>query len=161
MGSLRICCTAISLAAISLTGCAATHVRSAQANTALPGTEACFWVRDVRHWDVIDQWTLIVYAPMTQDVYLVKLFQPIPDLSFHVGLGFDDAERTGRICSIDDYVIVGKPFPLRVPISAVRALTAEQVKQLKSPAKGKGKDNSVTPAVNAPAAAVVARLSQS
>jgi Family of unknown function (DUF6491) len=160
MDKLRICCIAISLAAISLTGCATTHVQAAQANTPLPGTESCFWVRNVRHWDVLDPSTLIVYAPMAQDAFLVKLFQPIPDLSFHLSLGFDDADRTGRICSIDDYVSVGEPFPLRVPISAVRALTAEQVKQLKSFAKGKGKDNSVTPAVNGPTAAVSAGLTQ-
>jgi len=158
MENLRICCTAISLAAMSLTGCASTHVQAAQANTPLPGTESCFWVRNVRHWDVIDQSTLIVYAPMAHDAYLVKLFQPIPDLSFHLTLGFDDADRTGRICSIDDYVSVGEPFPLRVSISAVRALTPDQVKQLKSAGQGKG--SGAAPAVNGPTAAVSAGLTQ-
>jgi hypothetical protein len=143
-------CTAISLAAINLTGCAATHVQTTQADTAALGTESCFWVRYIRHWDVIDPSTMIVYAPLPQNAFLVKLLQPIPDLNFHFGLGFEDADRTGRICRVDGYVSVGEPFPMRVAIAAVRALTPEQVRQLK--ASGKARDNGKTPTGSAPAA---------
>jgi uncharacterized protein DUF6491 len=149
MRYLSVCCTAISVAAFNLAGCAATHAPVARADTALPGTEACFWVRMIRHWDVIDTSTLIVYAPLPQNAYLVKLLQPIPDLNFHFGLAFDDVDRTGRICRIDDSVSVGEPFPMRVPIAAVRALTPQQVQQLKDSSRRKG--NAVTPAGNAPA----------
>lgn len=150
MRHVRACCTAISFAVVNLTGCTASHFQTKQADTAPLGTESCFWVRYIRHWDVIDPSTMIVYAPLPQNAYLVKLLQPIPDLNFHFGLGFEDAHRTGKICRADGYVSVGEPFPMRVPIAAVRALTPEQVKQLK--ATGNAKDNGATPAGNAPVA---------
>jgi len=150
MKYLSACCTAISLAVVNLAGCAATPVQSTQAGTPTPDSETCFRVRYIRHWDVIDPSTLIVYAPLAQNAYLVKLLQPIPDLNFHFGLGFQDAQRTGKICRVDGYVSVGQPFPMRVPIASVRALTPEQVTQLK--ASGAGKSNGAAPAGNTPAA---------
>jgi hypothetical protein len=156
-----LCCVAISLALLDLSGCASTHAQTANAQSPpsapvadLPtiGTEACFWIRDVRHWDVIDPSTLIVYAPMPKEAYLVKLLQPIPDLSFHLALGFEDTDHMGRVCRIGSLVSVGQPMPWRAPVAAVRALTPDEVKQLKNAAKtkGKGKGTVATPAATMP-----------
>ena len=95
------------------------------------------WISNIRNWDVIDQSTLIVYAPMPKDAYLVKLFQPIPDLIYHDKIGFEDGNHNGQICSLGDDLIVHGPFPLRVPISAVRVLTLSEVRQLKATGKGR------------------------
>ena len=160
MKNLSLCCVAISLALSNLSGCASTRAQTANApsppgapvaNLPTIGTEACFWIRDVRHWDVIDPSTLIVYAPMPKEAYLVKLLQPIPDLSFHLALGFEDTDHMGRVCRIGSFVSVGQPMPLRAPVAAVRALTPDEVKQLKTAAKTKGKGTVATPATGTPA----------
>ena len=152
MKDLSLCCVAISLALLNLSGCASTRPPSAPvANLPTIGTEACFWIRDVRHWDVIDPSTLIVYAPMPKEAYLVKLLQPIPDLSFHLALGFEDTDHMGRVCRIGSFVSVGQPMPWRAPVAAVRALTPDEVKQVKNAAKTKGKGTVATPATSTPA----------
>jgi len=159
MKNLSLCCVAISLALSNLSGCASTRAQTANApsppgapvaNLPTIGTEACFWIRDVRHWDVIDPSTLIVYAPMPKEAYLVKLLQPIPDLSFHLALGFEDTDHMGRVCRIGSFVSVGQPMPWRAPVAAVRALTPDEVKQLKNAAKTKGRGTVATPAATMP-----------
>jgi hypothetical protein len=160
MKNLSLCCGAISLALFNLSGCASTHAQTpgAQRPPSAPvsefptiGTESCFWIRDVRHWDVIDPSTLIVYAPMPREAYLVKLLQPIPDLRFHLTLGFQDTDRMGRVCRIDSFVSVGGPFPWQAPVAAVRELTPDEVKLVKAAAKSKGKGTVATPTSNVPA----------
>jgi Family of unknown function (DUF6491) len=161
MKGLNVCCVAVALAILNVSGCASSPVQNSSAplvssapavNTATMGTESCFWIGNVRHWDVIDPSTLIVYAPMPQEAFLVKLLQPIPDLRFHLTLGFQDTDHMGRICRVAGFVSVGGPFPWRSPVAAVRALSPAEVKQLK--ASGKAKGNVVAPpAATAPAAA--------
>jgi hypothetical protein len=141
-------CALIALAVLGATACATTGAQPGHARATLPGTEACLWLRNIEGWDVIDDSTMIVYAPLAKDAYLVKLFEPVPDLSFHEGIGFDDGDHDGRICSLGDDVLLRGPVPQRVPITAVRALTPDQVKLLKASANG----SNTTPAP-APAAA--------
>ena len=159
MKDLGLCCVAISLAVLNLLGCASTRAQTPNAQSPpiapaanLPtiGAEACFWIRDVRHWDVIDPSTLIVYAPMPKEAYLVKLLQPIPDLRFHLALGFEDTDHMGRVCRIGTFVSVGQPMPWRAPVAAVRALTPDEVKQVKNAAKTKSKGTVATPATSMP-----------
>jgi hypothetical protein len=123
------------LAVAGTTGCTVSGSRAKGEGAPLPGAASCLWISNIRNWDVIDASTMIVYAPMAKDAYLVKLFQPIPDLSFHERIGFEDGNHNGQICSVGDDVFVRGPFPLRVPISAVRSLTIAEVSQL----KGNGK----------------------
>jgi hypothetical protein len=97
----------------------------------LPGKAACFWKSNFQgDWTVLNDSTLIVRAPMPKDAYVVKLFEPVFNLSFKEGLGLEDREHTGEICSNgDDYLIVpGWPSP--VPIVAVHALTMAEQDQL-------------------------------
>jgi hypothetical protein len=102
----------------------------------MPGTPDCVWVLYIQNFDIIDPSTLIVYAPTPKDAFLIKLSQPVPDLSSHESLGFDAGRHDGRICGVPGDLLVRTPGPQRVAVSAVRALTGAQVKQLKTAAKG-------------------------
>jgi hypothetical protein len=104
---------------------------------ALPGKPGCFWLRNVRDWTVLNDQELIVHAPMQQDAYLIKLFEPVFDLSLHQNLGFEDVEHTGQICNnSDDYLIVRGYTPPRVPIVAVHQLTlSDQASLLRTSGK--------------------------
>jgi hypothetical protein len=118
------------LALLASVGCAATGTASKHAPPApLPGTETCIFTVNLYDWTVLDDSTLIVYAPQRKDPYLVKLFAPIVDLQFRQALGFEDVEHNGQLCK-DDYVVTRGDIPTRTPITAVRALTPEQAKQM-------------------------------
>ncbi|MGD0493224.1 MAG: DUF6491 family protein [Steroidobacteraceae bacterium] len=98
----------------------------------LPGKAACFWKSSFQgDWTILNDSTLIVHAPLPKDIYVVKLFEPVFNLSFKQGLGFEDQEHTGQICNDgDDYLLVPGWQPPRVPIVAVHALTMDQQDQL-------------------------------
>jgi hypothetical protein len=98
----------------------------------LPGKAACFWKSSFQgDWTVLDDSTLIVHAPLTQDAYVIKLFEPVFSLSFKQDLGFEDKEHTGQICNDgDDYLVVPGRQPPQVPIVAVHALTAAEQDRL-------------------------------
>lgn len=133
---------AVSLSAMASVGCAAAGAPSTHAPAPpLPGTEACIFTVNLNDWTVLDDSTLIVYAPMRKDPYLVKLFEPIYDLQFRESLGFEDIEHNGQLCK-DDYVVARGDIPRRTPITAVRALTPDQAKRLiaasKQPARPAG-----------------------
>lgn len=115
-------------------GSAQAQQRAKAQSASLPGKPGCFWLRNVYDWTVLNNQELIVHAPLQQDAYLVKLFEPVFDLSFHLNLGFEDVERTGQICNdADDYLIVRGYVPPRVPIVAVHKITmAEQAALLRS-----------------------------
>ncbi|MGA8709297.1 MAG: DUF6491 family protein [Steroidobacteraceae bacterium] len=128
---------ALALAVLAGTGCtaggtAATHAPSAP----LPGTEACIFTVNLYDWTVLDDTTLIVYAPVHKEPYLVKLFAPVFDLSFHQTLGFEGVEHNGQLCK-GDYVLVRGDLPQRMSIRSIRALTPDQAKQLIADSKQK------------------------
>jgi hypothetical protein len=122
-------------------GCATYATRTSIGNNAvaasLPGKPACFWLRNVFDWTVLNDSELIVHAPLEQNAYLVKLFEPVFDLGFYLRLGFEDVEHTGQICNgSDDYLIVRGYTPPRIPIVAVHELTkAQQTALLRSAGK--------------------------
>ncbi len=98
----------------------------------LPGKAGCFWRSNFQgDWTVLNDSTLIVRAPLPKDAYVVKLFEPVFELSFKQGLGFEDKEHTGQICNNgDDYLLVPGWQPPQVPIVAVHALTMAEQNQL-------------------------------
>ncbi len=122
--------------AVAAIACATTGAQPgphtvAAAQTPLPGKPACFWLRNVYDWTVLSDSELIVHAPLTQNGYLVKLFEPVFDLDFHQGLGFEDVERTGLICGPNnDYLLVPHYQPRRIPIVAVQQLSNAEQAQL-------------------------------
>lgn len=112
---------------LGLTGCAS-QPRSDLAN--LPGKRACFWIRNVFDWTVLNETTLLVHSPPS-DAYLIKLFAPIPDLKFHEALGFEGGDgEPGRFCTDNGYVIVRGAVPQREPVIAVQALTPGEAQQV-------------------------------
>jgi hypothetical protein len=118
----------------------------------LPGKEACFWTNSISDWTVLDDSTLIVTAPLPKDAYLVKLFAPIPDLSFRQRLGFQsEAGEGGRFCRENGYVFELGPVPQRWPAVAVRALTPEEARQLLNRAGGPASHRAGSPESPAPA----------
>jgi uncharacterized protein DUF6491 len=98
----------------------------------LPGKPGCFWKSSFQgDWTVLNDSTLIVHAPLPKDAYVIKLFEPVFNLSFKEGLGFEDREQTGQICNDgDDYLLVPGWQPPQVPIVAVHALTMAEQDQL-------------------------------
>jgi hypothetical protein len=132
--------TAFGVLGALLTGCATpTPPTPAQANLAnltktenLPGKPGCFWKSSFQgDWTVLNDTTLIVHAPLPKDAFVIKLFEPVFSLNFKQGLGFEDREHTGQICSNgDDYLLVPGWQPPQVPIVAVRALTSPEEAQL-------------------------------
>jgi len=112
-------------------GCASNPSASQRQGAAapLPGTEACIFTVNLYDWTVLGDSTLIVYAPLHRDAYLLKLFSPMIDLPFRQALGFEDVEHNGQLCK-GDYVVARGEIPLRTPISSVRLLTPAEAKQL-------------------------------
>ncbi len=131
---------AFGVLAAMVAGCATPAPPSqAQANLAnltktenLPGKPGCFWKSNFQgDWTVLNDSTLIVHAPLPHDAYVIKLFEPVFSLGFKQGLGFEDKEHTGQICSNgDDYLLVPGWQPPQVPIVAVHALTLPEQDQL-------------------------------
>lgn len=99
---------------------------------ALPGKPGCFFLINFEgSWTVLDDSELIVYAPLYNNPYYIKLFEPIPNLAFDQRLGFLDVERTGMICNdaMDD-LLVPHWQPHDIPIIAVRQLTPAEADRL-------------------------------
>ncbi|MDP8985109.1 MAG: DUF6491 family protein [Pseudomonadota bacterium] len=98
----------------------------------LPGKAGCFWTSSFQgDWTVLNASTLIVRSPLPKDAYVIKLFEPVFDLDFKQGLGFEDRDHTGQICNNgNDYLLVPGWQPPRIPIVAVQALTTAEQNQL-------------------------------
>ena len=140
-------CAALLIAVLSAASCATRSAQSQPAADGLPGTADCVWVLYIQNFDLIDPSTLIVYAPTPKDAFLVKLSQPVPDLNSHESVRFEAGHHDGRICGVDGDMLVRTPSPQRVPVTAVRALTAAEVKQIKAAAKcGVATDTTAAPA---------------
>jgi hypothetical protein len=127
----------VAFAVVAAAACATSGSRSHPAAAPLPGIDACVFISEVFNWTVVDQSTLIVYAPMPKDAYLLKLFEPVPDLNFKERVGFEDSDHTGMLCGNGaDYLVLRDDIgPRRVPIVAFRKLTPEQLKQFLPAAK--------------------------
>ena len=138
---------ALTLAVLGAAGCATKSAQSKRASTDLPDTDDCVWILTIQNWDVIDPSTLIVYAPTPKDAYLIKLFQPVPDLSSHEDLGFEAGNHDNQVCGRSGDMLVRASVRQQVPITAVHALRTSEVKQLKATAKS----GLATPAAAAPA----------
>jgi hypothetical protein len=122
----------IGVSAALLAACASTPRASAAGPAAanLPGTEACVFTFNIQSWQVLDNQTLLIEAPLKNDVYLVKLFAPANNLPFAMRVGFQDRDRDGQICRQDE-IIVGGPVPDHWPITALRKLTLAEANALR------------------------------
>ena len=127
---------AMSLLALALAGCATNATPSNNATAAWPGKDASIFTVNLSDWVVLDESTLLVYAPLRKQPYLVKLFAPVTGLQFRESLGFEDTEHNGQLCR-GDYLVARGDIAQRMPISALREITPQQAKQLRAAAAAK------------------------
>jgi len=121
----------LALMALAVAGCASTAAPSARAAAPLPGTDACVFISSIDDWQVIDSTTMIVYAPLRKDAYLLKLFAPVQELDFKQRVGFEDSDHNGQLCGFgDDLVLRDEIGERRTPIVAFRKLTPDELRQL-------------------------------
>jgi hypothetical protein len=103
-----------------------------------PRGDNCIFSRTVDDFEIIDNRTLVVYAPTRKAPYIVELFFPEPGLKFEHTLGFQDRNADGRICAYGgDAILVQGPISNRITISSISRVDPEQVKQLKVAAQEK------------------------
>lgn len=152
-----------------LTGCAGTGTggEPRAAKTPVPppsatGKAACFQVRDVQDFKVLDRSNLIVYAPNEANAYHVRISPPASALHFAEGLSFLPA--LGRICGYaGERLIVGPPQSAeRFSIIDVSRVSSQSLETLRGsrdggaapaaqPQPGPGADIESAPARPAPA----------
>ena len=109
--------------ALALAACATGRALPTRAAAPLPGTDACVFISNVSDWTVIDPTTMIVYAPLRKDAYLLKLFAPVPELNFKQRVGFEDSDHNGQLCGNgDDLVVRDEISARRMPIVAFASL---------------------------------------
>jgi hypothetical protein len=131
----------IATAAAALLGCGSAQVggyatgspTTRPKTAALPGKPGCFWLTDFDgSWTVLTNSELIVYDPVFSRPYLLKLFEPVPDLKFRQRLGFEASPPDRhRICTSSmDYLLLPRWRLGRDMIVAVRELTIPEERQL-------------------------------
>lgn len=101
----------------------------------------CIFSRNIEDWRVLDDRTLIVYAPNHNSPYLVKLFRPGFALKSEFTLGFLDRNNDGMICDGGpDYILQREPgrgFSDRIPIDSVQRIDQAEAKELIAKSKAK------------------------
>lgn len=93
----------------------------------------CIFSRTIDDWTVVDNETLIVWAPNHRTPYEVKLFFPEFGLKSALTLGFLDRDNDGLICDVgrDAVIVRGVPgMPDRVPLRTVQRIDIAQANQL-------------------------------
>jgi Family of unknown function (DUF6491) len=133
---------------------ASTPEQSGQANAAAesrPRGGDCIFSRTIDSWTVLDNETLLIYAPSRKSPYLVKLFRPEFGLKSEFQLGFWDRDNDGQICDVSRDAILlpglGHGFADRIPIRSVQRITEAEANELIAKSKVKPERN---PAVVSP-----------
>lgn len=111
----------------------------------------CLFSRTISSWDVLDNETLIIYAPTRKNPYLVKLWSPAFGLRSEFTLGVEDRDNDGQFCDYGrDAIVVSAPGgPERYNIRTVQRIEETEAKALLEGAKQK-KQKKVEPAVKMP-----------
>ncbi len=108
----------------------------------------CLFSRTISSWDVVDNETLIIYAPTRKNPYLVKLWSPAFGLKSEFSLGFEDGNNDGQFCDYgrDGIVVRGPGGPERYSLRTVSRIDEAEAKAL---VEGK-KQKKAEPAVKMP-----------
>lgn len=102
----------------------------------------CVFSRTISNWDVLDNETLIIWAPTQKNPYLVKLWSPAFGLKHEFTLGFEDGNNDGQFCDYgqDKIVVRGPAGPERYNLRTVRRLDEAEAKALIASSKEKKKE---------------------
>jgi Family of unknown function (DUF6491) len=141
------------LALLAASGCAVRR-STENTNSSLPGRDDCIWDLYIERWDVVDPSTLLVYTA-DKKYYLVKLAQPVSDLSNRESAGFYASNHDDRVCGTGSDMLVRASDSLRDPLIAIRVLKARQARQFeKTPERVPGgrtaRRPATTPAASSP-----------
>lgn len=110
-------------------GCAAHSRQTENANAGgLPGKDDCIWVLYIDRWETLDPSTLLVYTA-NNAYYLVKLAQPVADLSNKQAVGFFASNRDDRVCGGGSDLLLRASDSLRDPLVTVRSIKASLARQ--------------------------------
>ncbi|HKE45724.1 MAG TPA: DUF6491 family protein [Steroidobacteraceae bacterium] len=120
---------------------------NANAAESKPHHGDCIFTRSIDGWTVLNDQSLIVYAPNHNRPYLIKLFRPEFALRSEWTLGFLDRDSNGMICDGGpDYIVVrefGRGFSNRIPIDTVERIEPAQAKELIAKSKEKPENPAV------------------
>jgi hypothetical protein len=127
--SARLALAMLILTLLGATGCAARSRQPENANAAgLPGKDDCLWVLYIDRWERLDPSTLLVYTA-NNNYFLVKLAQPVADLSNQQAVGFYASNRDDRVCGGGEDLLLRASDSLRDPLVAVRSIKASVARQ--------------------------------
>jgi hypothetical protein len=119
--------------------------QNADAAASKPRGGDCMFSRTIDDWTVVDDETLIVWAPDHKSPYLVKLFFPEFGLKSAFALGFLDKDNDGLICDVGrDALIARSIIPGRadhIPLRTVQRIDVAEAKQLIATATSKPEPN--------------------
>ncbi len=105
----------------------------------------CMFSRTIDDWTVVDDETLIVWAPDHKSPYLVKLFFPEFGLKSAFALGFLDKDNDGLICDVGRDAIIARGIipgsADRIPLRTVQRIDVADAKQLIAKARSKPEPN--------------------
>lgn len=132
------------LLSLDVTAAAARSNQNAASAEPKPHGGDCMFSRTIEDWTVVDDQTLIVWAPDRRSPYEVKLFSPGFGLKSAWTIGFLDKDNNGLICDYgrDSVIVRGAPgMPDRIPLRSVQRIDVAQADQLIAKAKVKPEPN--------------------
>jgi len=83
---------------MSLVGCASANEASGD-SADKPGSDECIFFSTLYDWRVLDDASMVLWAPGKRDAYLVELSLPLMGLRFADTLAFIDGNEDHRLCS--------------------------------------------------------------
>lgn len=109
----------------------------------------CMFSRTISSWQVLDNETLIIWAPTRKNPHVVKLWRPVFGLKSEFTLGFQDGNNDGQFCDYgrDAIVVDGPAGPERYSIRSIRRVEEAEAKELLAASREKKKEQ---PAVAMP-----------
>ncbi len=125
---LRFFCGLLALTSMFLAGCATDAAQQKQNDRILAQQEtmdgsACFKVKDVDSWRVLNEHFLIVYAPTINRPWLVQLAQRCGNLRSGSIVAFSGTLHERQVCAKETELLLGN---VGCSISAIYPMTKQQ-----------------------------------
>jgi hypothetical protein len=145
MNALIVPFFAALLLSIQASAAAPANQSSQNTDASKPRGGDCMFSRTIDDWTVVDDETLVVWAPDHKSPYLVKLFFPEFGLKSAFALGFLDKDNDGLICDVGRDAIIARGIipgsADRIPLRTVQRIDVADAKQLIAKARSKPEPN--------------------